>query len=154
MKKLLSATAIVLIALAFFWPSRAPAQQFALPALISISTTSTNASIVLSTTAMGLPASSVYPPSQYYPCIQHLTVTSVNAGTFMLVTATVTASNTLSAGTTNYSVVLSSGVPYDSQWAPQAAWCAQPGNQLSLVVTGGGAYTISCEAFTTKGWNP
>lgn len=141
MKKLLIGTAWAVLVLL---PLRVHAVQFDIPQRTQQSTTTTNASIVFSTANV---------PNPYMNCLQHVTVTDTVAGTFGISFATVTAQNTLSAATTSYAVVLSSGVPYDTQWSEYRAYCTPPNTQMTLFVTSGN-YTISCEQFTSKGLAP
>lgn len=141
MKKFLIGVAWAVMVL---MPLRAHALQFDIPQRTQQSTTTTNASIVFSTAnAKGT----------YMNCLQHVTVTDTIAGTFGISFATVTASNTLSASTTSYAVVLSSGVPYDTQWSQYRAYCTPPNTQMTLFVTSGN-YTISAEQFTSQGLAP
>lgn len=128
-------------------PVKAQAVQFSLPYVTAQSTTIASATLVLSTNTLVSTA--------YMHCIQHVTVQSNTANSqFIITTATVTSTGTLSPDTTSYAVTLSSGVPYDSQWSTQSAWCGPPYNQVNLKVTNGGTYTISAEEFTSKGWAP
>jgi hypothetical protein len=133
MKKFLLAA--LLAGVGWLCPAKARANQFALPQETSTTTYSVNASLVLSTPTV----------SNAMNCIQHLTITSLTAGTTF---------DYLTNGTTIYSFGLSSGVPFDSQWTSQSAMCGSPGQQTTAVVAGGVSYIISAEAFTTKGWSP
>lgn len=143
MKKLILAVCVAVAGILFL--SRSDATQFDIPQITYQSTTTTNGALILSTVAFVSPA--------YMHCLTHVTVSGTSAGQFQIVTATITASNTLSPATTSYVVVLSSGVPYDSQWSQYRAWCGPPNNQVTLQVSAGN-YTISCEEFTTKGLAP
>jgi hypothetical protein len=105
------------------------AQEFYVPQVSSNTQTSTNAQIVLSTPTV---ATSIN-------CIQHLTVESPNSTTVDI----------LSLGTTIYSIVTSTGVPFDTQWGAGTALCGNKGQQMTIDDTGGGAYTISIESFVT-----
>jgi hypothetical protein len=145
MKKLF--LAVFLAGIGLVYSPKVQAVQFSLPFVTQQSTTVTSVSLVLSTQALVSTA--------YYHCLQHVTVESNSQNAqFMITTDTVTSSNTLSPDTTSYIVVLSSGVPYDTQWPPPGGWCAPANTQVNLKVTNGGTYTISCEEFTTRGWNP
>lgn len=127
-----------------FCPLRSHATQFVIPNITSQSTTTTNASIVFSTNVAS---------GQYMSCLQHLTVSDNAAGTFGISFATVTSQRTLSPATTTYAVILSSGVPYDTQWGDMGAYCGPPNTQMTLFVTSGN-YVISCEQFVSKGMVP
>ena len=141
MKKLLIGIAWAVMV---FIPLRAHALQFDIPQRTYQSTTTTNASIVFSTANAN---------GSYMNCLQHVTVTANAGSTFGISFATVTVSRTLSAATTSYAVLLSSGVPYDSQWSQYRAYCTPPNTQMTLFVTSGN-YTISCEQFTSQGLAP
>lgn len=143
MKKLILALCVAVAAILL--PSRSHSDQFSIPYVIEQSTTITNASLVLSTRP--------FVNTQYMHCINHVTAESTAGGQFLFTVATVTSSGTLSPETTNYSIVLSTGFPYDSQWGNFTAWCGGANNQVQLKVTAGN-YTISCEEFVTKGMNP
>ena len=141
MKKFLIGAAWAVMVL---MPLCAHALQFDIPQRTFLSTTTTNASIVFSTANVKGPD---------ITCRQHITVSDTLAGTFGISFATVTASNTLSPATTAYAVVLSSGVPFDTQWSQYRAFCTPPNTQMNLFVTSGN-YVISAEQFTSQGLAP
>lgn len=144
MKKLLLGGFVFLAT--FICSPRAHAIQFSLPYITQQSTTNTSASLVFSTAGFN--------STQIMNCFQHVTAQTNTSNTqFLFVVATVTASNTLSLGATQYAVGLSSGIPYDSQWGNLGAWCGPPNSQVTLTVTGG-TFVISAEQFTSKGWSP
>ena len=132
MRKLIL-TAMVALA-CIFMPTRSHALQFTLPQITALTTSYTNASVTLSTPTQ----------TNVMNCIQHITA-ETNANAAQL--------NYLSNGATIDTVILSSGVPYDSQWFTQGALCGTAGNQMTISVSAG-TYTVSVEAFTTKGWAP
>ena len=115
-------------------PKLSQAQQFSLPQYTSSQTTVMNGFIYLATPTV----------SNAMNCIQHLTAYATVGGAQF---------NVLSLGTTIYTISVSTGLPYDSQWGSQTALCGSPGQQMTIDESGtSGLYIISIEAFTSKGW--
>lgn len=89
------------------------------------------------------------PTAAYQYCINHIAVTAPNSGVFEMWSST----SAITAGTTDYMVQLSSGVPYDTQWSYMNPYCAPQGALFNLFLGVAGS-TVTYEGYTFKGLNP
>ena len=61
---------------------------------------------------------------------------------------------TLSPSTTDYIVVTSTGVPYDTQWGYRVPYCAPMGAVVAKITSSVVGSIITMEGFVWKGWTP
>lgn len=87
-------------------------------------------------------------------CVDHVVVSGGGSPvTFTM--AWSTGPTTLTNPTTDYVVVTTSGVPYDSQWPYRDPYCAPTGQAiLQLRTSGVTTSTITVQGYLWKGWNP
>lgn len=148
MKKFLLAGALAVFTL--FLPSKSHANPLDVPYGILFTTTSAG-SIVVSTT--NFPSASVSVNSNVATaqwCINHLIVSAPD------VASTVTiawSTSTLTAATTDYLVVTSTGVPYNDQWSYRQPYCAPVGNSIVAVTSTKSTAKITLEGYLFRGWN-
>lgn len=148
MKKLLSLGIFAVFTL--FLPRRSQAVPLDIPYYVAVDTVAIDQDVILSTTIFkpantGLTVST----STYNWCLSHLAVSGKG------VTTTVSffwGQESTTAGTTDYEVNLSSGVPYDTQWAYKTPYCAPTGNNALHVHSSAGG-TITLEGYLFGGWN-
>lgn len=141
----------ILTVFALFLPLKSQAVPLDVPFQLALTTTSTTGSIVISTTNFpsGVPSVNAS-VANYQWCFDRITVSCPNADSFSIFWST----SALTAGTTDYVVITSSGVPFDADFGYREPYCApvgQPVVTLKSSVTGS---TISASGYLWKGWSP
>ena len=140
----------ILAVVFLFLPSRSQAVPVDMPYQILVSTVNTAGVVVLSTANFPSPNTTVNSlVASYQWCVEQADVSCPSAANFTIYWATSTISN----GTTDYAVVTSSGVPFDTNFQYRTPYCAPVGKTVVTLQSSVATSTITARGYLWKGWN-